>query len=83
MPITAISIPAANCVLLLHKLVTGPVTVHFNVMVLKCKHYTTRITLNILQTGCTVASQLGYELGLLVWRADFLPIKPIGQLELL
>ncbi len=28
MPITAILIPAADCVLLLHQLVTGPVTVH-------------------------------------------------------
>ncbi len=32
-------------------------------MDLKCTHYTTCITLNILQTGCTVASQLGFEAG--------------------
>ncbi len=48
----------------------------FSVMVLKCTHYTTRITLNVSQTGCTVASQLGLELGSLVWLASFLPIKP-------
>ncbi len=77
MPITAILIPAADCVLLLHQLVNGPVT--FNVMVLKCTHYTTRITLNVSQTGCTVASQLGFEPGSLVWRAGSLPIKPRGR----
>ncbi len=61
MPITAILIPAADCVLLLHQLVIGPVTVHFDVMVFKCTHYTTCVTLNVSQTGCTVASQLGFE----------------------
>ncbi len=45
-------------------------------MVLKCTNYTTRITLNVSQTGCTVASQLGFEPGSLVWQADSLPIKP-------
>ncbi len=58
MPITATLIPAADCVLLLHHLVIGPVTFTFNVMVFKCTHYTTCITLNVSQTGCTVASQL-------------------------
>ncbi len=73
MPITAIFIPAANCVLLLHQLEIGPVTVHFNVMVLKCTHYTTCITLNVSQTGWTVVSQLGFWP---VWWASSLPIKP-------
>ncbi len=45
-------------------------------MILKCTHYTTRITLNVLRTGCTVAFQLGFELGSLVWRAGSIPIKP-------
>ncbi len=48
----------------------------FNVMVLKCVHYTIRITLNVLQTGCTVASKLGFEPCSLVWRTSSLPIKP-------
>ncbi len=47
-------------------------------MVLKCPHYPTRITLNVSPTACTVASQLGLEPSSLVWRADFLPIKPSG-----
>ncbi len=47
-------------------------------MVLKCTHYTTHITLNVSHTGCTVASQLVFELGSLVWRAGSLPIKPSG-----
>ncbi len=47
-------------------------------MVLKCTHYTTRITLNVLQTGCTVASQLGFEPGSLVWLVGSLPIKRSG-----
>ncbi len=50
----------------------------FNVMVLKCTQYTTRITLNVTQSGCTVAFQLGFEPGSLVWRAGSLPIKPSG-----
>ncbi len=66
MPITTILMPAANCVLLLHQLIIGPVTVHFNVMVLKCTHYTTYITLNVSQTGCIVVLQLRFEPGLLV-----------------
>ncbi len=45
-------------------------------MVLKCTHYTTCIKLNVSQTGCTVAFQLGFEQHLLVWRASSLPIKP-------
>ncbi len=48
----------------------------FDVMVLKCTHYTTLITLNVLQTGCTVASQLRFEPSSLVWRASSLPIRP-------
>ncbi len=39
----------------------------FIVMVLKCTHYITRITLNDAQTGCTIASLLGFEPGSLVW----------------
>ncbi len=42
----------------------------FNIMVLKCTHYTSHITLNVSQTGCTIASQLGFEPGLLVWRVS-------------
>ncbi len=75
MPITAILIPAADCALPLHQLVIGPVTVHY-VMVLKCMHYITRITLNVSQTWYTVASQLGFKLGLLIWQASSLPTKP-------
>ncbi len=60
MPITAILIPAADCVLLLRYRA-------FNVTVLKCTHYTTRITLNVSQTGCTVASQLVFKPDFLVW----------------
>ncbi len=29
----------------------------------------------VSQTGCTIGSQLGFESGLLVWRAGSLPIK--------
>ncbi len=47
-------------------------------MVLKCTHYTTSFPLNVSQTGCTIASQLGFEPGLLVWQAGSLPIKPSG-----
>ncbi len=47
-------------------------------MIFKSTHYTTRITLNVSQTGSTVASQLGFEMGSLVWRAGSLPIKPSG-----
>ncbi len=67
MPVTAVVlIPAADCVLLLHQLAIGPVTIYFNVMVLKCTHYITRITLKVSQTECTVGSQLGFKLGMLV-----------------
>ncbi len=48
----------------------------FSVMALKCTHHITRNTLNVLQTGCTVASQLGFEPGLQVWRTGSLLIKP-------
>ncbi len=48
-------------------------------MVLKCVHYITHITLNVSQTGSTVASQLEFELGSLVWRTSFLPTKPSGS----
>ncbi len=48
----------------------------FYEMVLKCTHYITRITLNISQTGCNVASQLGFELGSLVWQVGFVPTRP-------
>ncbi len=61
MPITAILIPAADCVLLLHQLVIGKSYRTFNVMVLKCTYYTTRITLNVSQTVSTVAPQLGFQ----------------------
>ncbi len=50
----------------------------FNVMVFKCTYYATCITLNVSQTGCTVAYQLGFKPGSLVWRAGSLPIKPSG-----
>ncbi len=50
----------------------------FNVMVFKCTHLTTLITLNVLQTGCTVVTQLRFEPGSLVWRAGSLTIKPSG-----
>ncbi len=39
MPITAILKLAADCVLLLHQLVIGPVTIHLNVLIFKYKHY--------------------------------------------
>ncbi len=65
MLITAVLIPAAGCLI-------------YNVMVLKCTHYTTRITLNVSHTGCTVVSELGFKLGSLVWRTGSLPIKPSG-----
>ncbi len=78
MPITAILTPAADCVLLLYQLVIVPVTVHLMYWFFKCTHYTTCITLNVSQTGCTVASQLGFEPGPLVWRSGSLPIKPSG-----
>ncbi len=78
MPVTAILIPAADCMLLLHQLVIGVGYRTFNVMVFKCMRYTTYITLNVSQTGCTVASQLRFEPGSLVWRAGSLPIKPSG-----
>ncbi len=61
MPITAILIPAIDCKLLLHQLVIGPVTVHLMSWFLNA-----RITLNLSQTGCTLASQLGFEPGSLV-----------------
>ncbi len=48
----------------------------FNVMVLKCAYYITHIILNVLQTPCTIASQVEFELGLQVWRDGSLPIKP-------
>ncbi len=47
-------------------------------MVLKCMLYITHITLNVSQTGCTVVTQLGFELGLLVWQAGSLPTKLSG-----
>ncbi len=47
-------------------------------MVFKYTHYTTCITLNVSQTGCTVMSQLGFEAGSLVWRAGSLPTKSSG-----
>ncbi len=50
----------------------------FNVMVLKCTHYIPRITLYVSQTGCILASQLGFEPSSLVWRAGSLLIKPSG-----
>ncbi len=70
---TSILIPAADCVQLLHQLVIGPVTAQFNVMVLK-----SRITLIFSQTGCTVASQLGFELVSLLWRAGSHPLSQAG-----
>ncbi len=60
-----------TCALLLHQ--AGYCTC--NVMVFKCTRYTTCITLNVSQTGCTVASKLGFEPGLLVWRAGSLSIR--------
>ncbi len=68
MTIIANLIAAADCLLLLHQLVIG-------VMVPKCTHYIKRITLNVSQTGCTVVSQLGFELGSLIRRAGSLPTK--------
>ncbi len=53
----------------------------FNVMVFKYRHYTTCITLHILQTGCTLAFQLGFEPDSLVWQASSLPIKPSSPAE--
>ncbi len=50
----------------------------FNVIVLKCTHYISHITLNVLQTGCTIVSELEFKLGSLVWQAGSLPIKPSG-----
>ncbi len=34
---------------------------------------------NVSQTGCTIASQLGFEPCSLIWRAGSLPIKPSGM----
>ncbi len=48
----------------------------FNVMVLKCIYYITRIALNVSQTGCSVASHLGIKPDSLVQRAVSLPTKP-------
>ncbi len=76
MPITAILIPAADCVLLAASACNWAGYHTFNILVFKCTHYTTCITLNVSQTGCTVESQLGFEPGSLVWRAGSLPIKP-------
>ncbi len=78
MPITAILIPAADCGAAAASAYNWPGCRTFHVMVFKCKHYTTCITLNVLQNGCTVVSQLGFEPGSLVWRAGSLPIKPSG-----
>ncbi len=77
MPITAILIPATDCVLAASAC-NWTVYHTFNVMIFKCTHYTTCITLNVSQTRCTVASQLGFEPGSLVWRASSVPIKPSG-----
>ncbi len=44
--------------------------------VIECTHYITRITLNVSQTGCTIAFQLGFKPSLLVWLTGSLPIKP-------
>ncbi len=76
-PITAILISAADCVLLLHQLAIGPVTVHLMKWFLNA-----RITLNVWQTGHAVASQLGFEPGLLVQLAGSLPTKPSGPVKL-
>ncbi len=57
-PITAILIPAADRVLLLHQIATRTVTVHLIKLFLKAP-----ITLNVSQTGCGVASQMRFEPG--------------------
>ncbi len=75
MPVTAIWIPAANCVLRLHQLVIGPVIVHF-LMVLKCTHRIICIALNVLQIGRADVFQLGNKPQ--VQRACFLPTKTSG-----
>ncbi len=48
----------------------------FNVMVLRCIHYIIQITLNVLQTGHAIASQLEFEPDSPVQRAGFEHIKP-------
>ncbi len=60
---------------MLHQLVIRPVTVH-NVIVLKCAHYITRITLNASQTGYAIASHRGFELSSPVGWDGFLLVKP-------
>ncbi len=79
MPITSILIPAADCGASASSACNWAGYRTFNEMVLKSTHYTTSIPLNVSQTGCTIASQLGFELGLQVWRAGSLPIKPNGS----
>ncbi len=53
----------------------------FNIIVFKCTHYITSITLNVSQAGCTLVSQLGLEPGSLVWRTGSLPIKASGPAD--
>ncbi len=74
--IIVILIPAADCVLLLHQLVIGPVIVHFNVMVFKCRHCITSTVLNVLQTECVIVFKLGFEPGSLIQQAGSLLTKP-------
>ncbi len=74
MPITAILIPEANCVLLLHRLVIGPVTVHLMLWFLNAN-----IILNVSQTGCTVASQLGFKSGVCWFGKPF--FYPLSQAD--
>ncbi len=64
-PITAILRPAADCASAVSA--CNWTSYHtFNVMVLKCMRYITCVTLNVSRTGCTVVSQLEFELGSLV-----------------
>ncbi len=73
MPNTAVLIPAADCVLLLHQFVIGPVTVHLMYWFLNA-----RIILNVPKIECTIAFQLGFEPGLLVRQTGSQPTKPSG-----
>ncbi len=66
MPIPAILIPVAHCGASTASACNWASYRTFNVMVLECTHYIIRITLNVSQTGCTVASQVGFKPGSLV-----------------
>ncbi len=66
---TATLIPGADCALLLHQLVVGPV---IYIKVPKCTHRITDITLNASQTVYADVFQLGFEPASLVQRGRYI-----------